>query len=234
MIDAKNIVSEIPDSVAIKFQFKALSGKVSNSNPIGIKSLSEQHSQHIQHIIQQSIDLKTLILQDAELLQRINDVSHRLIDMFKSGRRLLIAGNGGSAADAQHIAAEFICRFNFDRPALPALALATNFSMITAAGNDYTFDEIFSREIEANGQQGDIFIGISTSGNSSNILKAIEAAKSKGIYTVGLCGSGGKILTEADICLNIPSDCTPRIQECHIMVGHIICEIVENQLYPRL
>ena len=192
------------------------------------------HHQFIQHTIQQSIDLKTQLLQNAELIQRISEVSRLLIDMFQSGRRLLIAGNGGSAADAQHIAAEFTCRFNFDRPALPAFALATNYSMITAAGNDYSFEEIFAREIEANGQAGDIFIGISTSGNSANILKAIEAAHQKDIYTVGLCGAGGKILSEANTCLNIPSSCTPRIQECHIMVGHIICEIVENQLFPRL
>ena len=193
-----------------------------------------QHDPFIQHTIQQSIDLKTQVLQDADLLQRISDVSNRLIDMFQSGRRLLIAGNGGSAADAQHIAAEFTCRFNFDRPALPAFALATNYSMITAAGNDYSFEEVFAREIEANGQAGDIFIGISTSGNSVNILKAIEAAHQKGIYTVGLCGAGGKIMSKANTCLNMPSSCTPRIQECHIMVGHIICEIVENQLFPRL
>ena len=193
-----------------------------------------QHDPFIQHTIQQSIDLKTQVLQDADLLQRISDVSNRLIDMFQSGRRLLIAGNGGSAADAQHIAAEFTCRFNFDRPALPAFALATNYSMITAAGNDYSFEEVFAREIEANGQAGDIFIGISTSGNSANILKAIEAAHQKGIYTVGLCGAGGKIMSKANTCLNMPSSCTPRIQECHIMVGHIICEIVENQLFPRL
>lgn len=192
------------------------------------------HHSFIQKTIQQSIDLKAQLLNDESLIQNISDVGNRCIQMFKSGKRLLIAGNGGSAADAQHIAAEFVCRFNFERPALPAMALATNYSMITAAGNDYSFDDVFAREIAGNGQAGDIFIGITTSGNSPNILKAIETARQKDIYTVGLCGSGGKIQSEADLCLSIPSTCTPRIQECHIMVGHILCEIIENQLYPRL
>ncbi len=192
------------------------------------------HSAFIRKTVQQSIDLKNQLLNDSELLNRVSQVSERCIQTFKAGNRLLIAGNGGSAADAQHIAAEFVCRFNFERPGLPAMALATNYSMITAAGNDYSFDEVFSREIEANGRAGDIFIGISTSGNSSNILKAIAAAKQKDIYTVGLAGAGGKIQHAVDSCLNIPSDCTPRIQECHIMIGHIICEIVENKLFARL
>jgi len=192
------------------------------------------HSSFIRHTIQQSIDLKTSLLQNAELIKKINDVSNRCIDMFHRGNRLLIAGNGGSAADAQHIAAEFVCRFNFERPGLPAMALATNYSVITAAGNDYSFNEVFSREIEANGKDGDIFIGISTSGNSTNILKAIEACRQAGIYTVGLAGDSGAIQDSADICLNVPSDNTPRIQECHILIGHILCEIVENNLFPRL
>ena len=192
------------------------------------------HSSFIKQAIQQSIDLKTSLLQNAELIEKINDISNRCIDMFQQGNRLLIAGNGGSAADAQHIAAEFVCRLNFERPGLPAMALATNYSVITAAGNDYSFDEVFSREVEANGRKGDIFIGISTSGNSTNILKAIEACHQAGIYTVGLAGDSGAIQNSADICLNVPSDHTPRIQECHILIGHILCEIVENNLFPRL
>jgi D-sedoheptulose 7-phosphate isomerase len=192
------------------------------------------HSAFIQQTIQQSIDLKNSILQQQSLLENINAVSNRCIDMFKAGNRLLIAGNGGSAADAQHIAAEFVCRFNFERPGLPAMALATNYSMITAAGNDYSFDDIFAREVEANGHSGDIFIGITTSGNSENILRAMQAAKAKDIFCVGLAGEGGKIQQLADICLSVPSTCTPRIQESHIMIGHIICEIVENNLFARL
>ncbi len=192
------------------------------------------HSNFIRRTIQQSIDLKTSLLQHDDLIENINKVSNRCLEMFHNGNRLLIAGNGGSAADAQHIAAEFVCRFNFERPGLPAMALATNYSVITAAGNDYSFDDVFSREIEANGKSGDIFIGISTSGNSTNILKAMQASQQAGIYTVGLSGSGGAIQNEADICLNVPSDCTPRIQECHILIGHILCEIVETNLFPRL
>ena len=192
------------------------------------------HSAFIRQTIQQSIDLKTSLLQQTALLERINEVSNRCIQAFNNGNRLLLAGNGGSAADAQHIAAEFVCRFNFERPGLPAMALATNYSVITAAGNDYSFDEVFSREIEANGRAGDIFIGISTSGNSSNILNAIETSKQAGIYSVGLAGEGGAIQDRADICLSVPSSCTPRIQECHILIAHIICEIVENKLFARL
>ena len=192
------------------------------------------HSVFIEQTIQQSIDLKTSLLQHPDLLERINQVSNRCLEVFAAGNRFLIAGNGGSAADAQHIATEFVCRFNFDRPGLPAMALAANYSMITAAGNDYGFEEVFAREIEANGREGDIFVGISTSGNSGNILKAIEACKQKGIYSVGLAGEGGAIQQSADICLSVPSSCTPRIQECHILIGHIICEIVENNMFARL
>ncbi|MDJ0833078.1 MAG: SIS domain-containing protein [Gammaproteobacteria bacterium] len=197
------------------------------------ESVTTDHADFIQQTIRQSIELKTQLLQQASLLTAINDVSNRCIDMYQRGNRLLIAGNGGSAADAQHIAAEFVCRFNFERPGLPAMALATNYSMITAAGNDYSFDDVFAREIEANGSEGDIFIGISTSGNSTNILKAIEAAKAKGIFTVGLAGQAGSIQQAADLCLAVPSATTPRIQECHILIGHIICEIVENALFSR-
>jgi len=192
------------------------------------------HSSFIRQTIQDSIDLKTTLLQQADLIEKLNEVSNRCLDTFKNGNRLLIAGNGGSAADAQHIAAEFVCRFNFERPGLPAMALATNYSVITAAGNDYSFDDVFSREVEANGRKGDIFIGISTSGNSTNILKAIAASRQAGIYTVGLSGTGGAIQQHADTCLNVPSSCTPRIQECHILIGHILCEIVENNLFARL
>lgn len=192
------------------------------------------HLSFIQHTIEQSITLKTRLLEDDDLLQGISQLSNRLIDVFKRGNRLLIAGNGGSAADAQHIAAEFVCRFNFERPGLPAMALATNYSVMTAAGNDYCFDDVFAREIEANGRAGDLFIGISTSGNSRNILNAIDACKSKDIFSAGLSGAAGELQQRADICLKIPSQQTPRIQECHILLGHMLCEIVENHLFARM
>lgn len=185
----------------------------------------------IEQTIRQSIDLKSQLLQQPELLERINEAGNRCIDSFRAGHRLLIAGNGGSAADAQHIAAEFVCRFNFERPGLPAMALATNYSMITAAGNDYSFEDVFAREVEANGRGGDIFIGISTSGNSANVLRAMQVCRRKDIFTIGLAGAGGAIQQAAELCLSVPSECTPRIQECHILIGHILCEIVENTLF---
>ena len=192
------------------------------------------HIAFIEQTIQQSIDLKLSLLQQPELLERINNAANRCIDSFRAGNRLLIAGNGGSAADAQHIAAEFVCRFNFERPGLPAIALATNYSMITAAANDYKFEDVFAREVEANGRNGDIFIGISTSGNSANVLKAMQICRQKNIFTIGLAGAGGAIQQAAELCLSVPSECTPRIQECHILIGHILCEIVENTLFePR-
>ena len=145
--------------------------------------------------------------------------------MYKNGNKLLIAGNGGSAADAQHIAAEFVSRFFYDRPGLPAIALTTDTSMLTAIGNDYGFENLFSRQVQAQGSNGDIFIGISTSGNSINIIKAVEEAKLSGIFSVVFCGEGGVLSRKADLAIDVPSNSTPHIQECHILIGHIICYI---------
>ncbi len=209
------------------------SGTVALSPQITVMSHPDHHH-FIEQTIRQSLELKQRLLTDAALLQGIGAAADQLIDMFERGNRLLIAGNGGSAADAQHIAAEFVCRFNYERPGLPALALATNYSVMTAAGNDYSFEQVFERELMANGRAGDLFIGISTSGNSANILNAVAAAREKDIATIGLSGSGGRLAEEADLCLCVPSDCTPRIQECHILIGHMLCEIVENRLFPRL
>jgi len=195
---------------------------------------SSPHRAFIEQTIQHSLDLKQRLLQDEALLQGIGEAAEFCLDCFRGGNRLLIAGNGGSAADAQHIAAEFVCRFNYERPGLPAMALATNYSVMTAAGNDYSFEQVFQRELEANGRSGDLFIGISTSGNSQNILNALESCERLGIRSIGLAGEGGRIREAADLCLSVPSDCTPRIQECHILIGHILCEIVENRLFPRL
>ena len=195
---------------------------------------SSPHRSFIEQTIRQSMDLKQRLLQDETLLQGIGEAAELCLDCFREGNRLLIAGNGGSAADAQHIAAEFVCRFNYERPGLPAMALATNYSVMTAAGNDYSFEQVFQRELEANGRAGDLFIGISTSGNSQNILNALESCERLGIRSIGLAGEGGRIREAADLCLSVPSDCTPRIQECHILIGHILCEIVENRLFPRL
>lgn len=186
--------------------------------------------------LQSSIDVKQRILADKAFLQQVTDMGHLLIDRYEAGNKLLVAGNGGSAADAQHIAAEFVSRFNFDRPGLPALALTTDTSILTAVGNDYGYDQLFRRQIEANGVAGDIFMGISTSGNSPNVVEALEAAKLKGITTFGLTGeSGGKMRELCDHCLCVPDGDTPRIQEAHIVIGHTLCAMVELALFedPR-
>lgn len=183
-----------------------------------------------------SVAVKQRILGDAALLAQIASMGDLLIDRYLAGNKLLVAGNGGSAADAQHIAAEFVSRFNFDRPGLPALALTTDTSILTAVGNDYGYEQLFRRQIEANGVAGDVFLGISTSGNSPNVLHALQACKEKGVISFGLTGSsGGKMRQLCDYCLCVPSDQTPRIQEAHIVVGHTWCAMVESALFedPR-
>lgn len=185
---------------------------------------------------QASIAVKRSILEDAAFMQQVRDMGHLLIDRYEAGNKLLVAGNGGSAADAQHIAAEFVSRFNFDRPGLPALALTTDTSILTAVGNDYGYEQLFRRQIEANGVSGDVFMGISTSGNSPNVLQALDAARLKGITTFGLTGqTGGKMHELCDYCLCVPSVDTPRIQEAHILIGHTLCAMVELALFedPR-
>ncbi len=181
-----------------------------------------------------SFEAKKRLASDEALIAQVAKVCEVIIAAYRDGKKTLIAGNGGSAADAQHIAAEFVSRFYFDRPALPSIALTTDTSILTAIGNDYSYERLFSRQIEAIGQKGDVFIAISTSGNSKNILMGLEAAKSKGLITVGLTGaSGGKMAALCDYAIKAPSDSTPRIQECHILVGHIICGAVEANLFTR-
>jgi D-sedoheptulose 7-phosphate isomerase len=188
--------------------------------------------QRVGQSIRASIAVKELLLQDGEIISIIAKVSEILIDAFRKGNKLLLFGNGGSAADAQHIAAEFVGRFAFDRPALPALALSVNTSCVTAIGNDYGFDLVFSRQVEALAHRGDVAIGISTSGNSPNVVRAMATAKKMGLHTVGLTGSSGNKLADAvDYCICVPSSETPRIQECHILVGHIISELVEQTIF---
>jgi D-sedoheptulose 7-phosphate isomerase len=182
--------------------------------------------------INESISVKRKILKDATLVDLVQQVADECIEAYRRCNRVLLAGNGGSAADAQHIAAEFVGRYAFDRPGLAAIAFTTDTSMLTAIGNDYGYDQIFRRQLEANGRQGDIFIGISTSGNSSNVLTALQCARELGIVTVGLTGQGGENMKAyCDYCIQVPSMSTPRLQESHIMLGHIICGIVENTLF---
>ena len=188
--------------------------------------------ERIKNIIQSSIDVKKQILQDESLLKRVSDVSDMITIAFKLSKHVYFCGNGGSAADAQHLAAEFSGRFYTDRHALPAEALHCNTSYLTAVANDYSFDVIYSRLIEGIGNEGDILIGLSTSGNSTNIIKAFEAARKKKIITIGFTGStGGKLKPLCDHLINVPSTDTPRIQESHIMIGHIICELVEKSYF---
>jgi D-sedoheptulose 7-phosphate isomerase len=186
----------------------------------------------IKNIIQASIDVKQQVLQNDELISTIEKVVAVVVNAFKRGHRVYFCGNGGSAADAQHLAAEFSGRFYIDRKALPAEALHCNSSYLTAVANDYSYDAVYSRIIDGIGQEGDVLIGLSTSGNSGNIVKAFETAKEKKLITVGLTGAtGGAMKTISDYLINIPSTDTPRIQESHIMVGHIICQLVEEKIF---
>ena len=182
--------------------------------------------------INDSISVKQKILNDVALVDLIKKVADECIAAYTRGNRILLAGNGGSAADAQHIAAEFVSRYAFDRPGLPAIALSTDTSMLTAIGNDYGFDQIFCRQLEANGRKGDVFIGISTSGSSPNVIAALQRARGLDITTIGLTGqNGGEIQAHCDYCIQVPSMSTPRIQESHIMLAHIICDLVEETLF---
>jgi D-sedoheptulose 7-phosphate isomerase len=184
--------------------------------------------------IQRSIDVKEALLNLPAFHDRVAQAAMQIVRTLRSGGKILFFGNGGSAADAQHLAAEFTGRYLKERRALPALALHANSSAVTAIGNDYGFDLVFARQMEALGKEGDVAVGISTSGNSRNVLRALEVAKSKSIYTVALTGSsGGKMKDLADCTMCIPSEETPRIQECHILTGHIICEIVEESLFGQ-
>ncbi len=189
-------------------------------------------SQRVIESIKESISAKERLLASAETIAAIARVSEVLIESLRAGHKLLLFGNGGSAADSQHIAAEFVGRFAFDRPPLPALALSVNTSALTAIGNDYGFDQVFSRQIEALGAKGDVAIGISTSGNSPNVLQGLTTARKLGLHTVAFTGgSGGKMMGAADHSICAPSKDTPRIQECHILIGHVISLLVEQEIF---
>ncbi len=188
--------------------------------------------EYIKQQIKKSYETKQNIYEDEALLNNIQTVAKKCVQLYRGDKKTILAGNGGSAADAQHIAAEMVGRYGFDRPSLPSLALTTDTSALTAIGNDYGYDKVFSRQLEGMGQKGDIFIGISTSGNSLNIVEAFEVAKKKNIFTVALVGrDGGEMAKIADISLIVPSDSTPRIQESHILIGHIICDIIEKEIF---
>lgn len=174
------------------------------------------------------------VIADKALIDQTAQVAQRCADAFKSGNKVLLAGNGGSAADSQHLAGEFACRFAFDRPGLPALALTTDGSVMTAICNDYEYDYVFARQLEGLGNAGDVFFAISTSGKSPNILRALESARKKKLYRVGITGqSGGQMPDLCDICLRIPSSETSKIQEAYKVLGHIICALVEKAMFAK-
>jgi D-sedoheptulose 7-phosphate isomerase len=184
--------------------------------------------------ISDSIAVKNMMLNDPGLLSAISQAATLCTESLKNGNKILLAGNGGSAGDAQHIAGELVNRFGFERPGLAALSLTTDPSVVTSISNDYGFNRIISRQIEALGKSGDVFIAISTSGSSENILNGIEEARKKGIKIIGLTGkTGGKMNKLCDILINIPSDETPRIQEAHIMTGHVLCSAIETNLFKK-
>lgn len=180
----------------------------------------------------ESIRVKQTFLVDEARMAQLGRLAAMCIGVYRSGNKILVAGNGGSAADAQHFAGELVSRFAFDRPGLPAIALTTDTSILTAIGNDYGYERLFSRQLEANGRPGDLFLGISTSGNSPNVLLAAETARKMSMKVVGLTGDGGgKLASLCDECLCVPSKSTPRIQECHLIVEHILCACVEEALF---
>ena len=186
----------------------------------------------IKSIIEESVAVKNAILANADMLQQINEITDITVAALKKGGRVYFCGNGGSAADAQHLAAEFSGRFYLDRDALPAEALHCNTSYLTAVANDYSYDVIYARLVKGLAHKGDILVGLSTSGNSVNIVKAFETAREKGVVTVGFTGAGGgKMKALSDFLFDVPSKNTPRIQESHIMIGHIFCQLAEERYF---
>jgi len=183
--------------------------------------------------IQASIDTKSKILGDDVFLQQLEETAKHCTQAIKAGKKILFAGNGGSASDAQHLAAELVGRYKFDRAPLAAIALTTDTSALTAIGNDYGFNDVFSRQVTALANDGDVFVGISTSGNSANILSACEAARAKNCSIIGMSGVKGKLMEISDYALAVPAEETATIQEAHIMLGHILCDLIEQKLFKQ-
>jgi D-sedoheptulose 7-phosphate isomerase len=197
-------------------------------------SQATQFDERIRTSVESAIAIMQLLRADTALLSTVSRIAQSMIQAFRQGNKILLFGNGGSANDAQHIAAEFVGRFAFNRPALPAISLAESLSSVTAISNDLGFDRVFSRQIEAFARPGDIAIAISTSGNSPNVLNGVATANKAELLTIGLTGrSGGKLRSVVKECVCVPSDDTPRIQECHTLVGHILSQIVEQELFGQ-
>lgn len=184
--------------------------------------------------IRESVELKSRLLEDENMVETVVSLVNTIVNTYKNKGKVLFCGNGGSAADAQHLAAELSGRYYYDRPPLSSEALHVNTSYLTAVANDYSYDEVYSRLIKAIGDKGDVLIGLSTSGNSGNVVNALIEAKNRGCITVGFTGEGGgKMKDHCDFLIEIPSKSTPRIQECHMLIGHSICELVEAELFPK-
>ena len=194
----------------------------------------KETEKRIRKFILSSIEVKQDLLEDQVSLHCIQKLVAEVLSAYKRGNKVIFAGNGGSAADAQHLAAEFVSRFEFDRPGLPSLSLSTDTSMITAIGNDYGYENLFLRQLQAQSRPGDVFIGITTSGKSANVIKALAECKNLGVTSVALCGLGGSLEGLVDYVIRVPSYHTPRIQECHILIGHIICAEVESMMFGNL
>jgi D-sedoheptulose 7-phosphate isomerase len=200
----------------------------------GSNYLTTINMESIKKHIEDSINVKKRILDDNQMVESIDAAAGLCIKALKKGNKIILAGNGGSSADAQHIAAELVNRFGFDRPGLAAIAITTDTSVITSISNDYGFEKLFARQVEALGKKSDVLIVFSTSGNSANILGAIKEARAKGLLTIGMTGkTGGKMAKLCDIILKVPSSDTPRIQEAHILIGHIICSEIENRIFRK-
>lgn len=184
--------------------------------------------------IQKTRSVMLQIVEDEKFLQLIQTVSSQCVTALRNGKKILFCGNGGSAADSQHLAAELVSRLHYDRPGLASIALTTDTSALTAIGNDYSFENLFSRQVEAIGQKGDVLFGFSTSGKSPNILQALTAAKNKGMMTIGMTGRQSPLMhNHCDYVFNVPANETPKIQECHIMIGHIICALIEEEIFGK-
>jgi len=190
--------------------------------------------QAVQRQLRDTADNLSVMAGDQELLAAVADTAKACVDALRRGNKILFAGNGGSAADAQHLAGELVSRFAYDRPGLAAFALTTDTSVLTAIGNDYGYERLFARQVEAVGSAGDVLFGISTSGRSPNVLAALDVAHNKGLVAVGMTGRiGGQMAERCDYLLRVPSDVTPRVQEGHIAMGHAICQIIEAQMFPK-
>jgi D-sedoheptulose 7-phosphate isomerase len=198
------------------------------------KEMDEPLEHDIARQFRETAENLRLMATDGVLLAAVGRVAQACVDALRMGNKVLFAGNGGSAADAQHLAGELVSRFAYDRPGLPSFALTTDTSVLTAIGNDYGYEHLFARQVEAVGATGDVFFGISTSGRSPNILNAFRIARAKGLVTVGMTGGAGGQMTEmCDHVLRVPSASTPRIQEGHIAMGHAICQLIESKVFPR-